>query len=276
MRRLGPIRAALSNIFGLGLGYVYVGRFRLAFVYVAAIIALLALAGWLRIVFQPVGLYVLGATLVGATLFVMVHSAVIAVRERTAPARWYNRWWFYLAWIIGSYAVSHGLISIRPTLLGFEPFRLPANSMAPTIQQGDFIMADTWCLERVAPKYGDLVVFRLPGDEDVKYLKRVVGLPGDQIQIIDDVLHRNGQSVDEPYVQLLAQGPASSRNFGPVVTPVDSYFVLGDSRNRSKDSRYIGPIEKRLMHGRVIHRWFAYEDGIRWDRFPEMLDGPCR
>jgi len=271
MRQVGPIRAALSNVLGLGLGYVYVGRIQLALAFIVSIVGLTALAGWSRLVFHPYALYALAALAVGAGLFVMIHSGLIAARNRTIVARPYNRWWFYLLWIFASWIVSQGIISMRPVVFGFEPFSIPSSSMAPALQQGDYVMADTWYFDHSDPKFGDLIVFRVPGDVDVKYLKRVVGLPGDNIEIRHDVLFRNGLAVNEPYIQLTAKGPENSRNFGPVTTPDGSYFVLGDNRHRAKDSRYIGAIERSLLHGRVTHRWFAYREGILWDRFPEQF-----
>ncbi len=271
MRQLGPIRAVFSNLLGLGLGYVYVGRIQLAFAYIGIIVGLIAVAGWSRFVFHPSALYVFAAIAACVTLFVLIHCWLIAARNRTAVAHSYNRWWFYVLWLVISWFVSQGIILSRPVVFGFEPFSIPSNSMAPVLQGGDYVMTDTWYFDHANPQYGDFVVFRVPGNVGVKYVKRVVGLPGDRIEIRNDVLIRNGQTIDEPFIQLTPQGPSSSRNFGPVTTPSDSYFVLGDNRHRSRDSRYIGPIDGSLLHGRVVHRWFAYRGEVLWDRFPEML-----
>ena len=271
MRQIGPVRAGLLNVLGLGLGYVYVGRIKFAIAFVAWVIGLIAIAGWSGLVFEPMALYALALVAFGAGLFVIVHCVTIALRQRTAVARAYNRWWFYVLWAVASWLISELVVSNRPVLFGYEPFRIPASSMAPTVENGDYVMADTWYFAEADPNYGDLVVFNLPGDVDIKYLKRVVGLPGDTIEIRDDVLIRNGDAVEEPYVRLTGGGPESSRNFGPVVTPDGSYFVLGDNRHRARDSRYIGAIDRKLLHGLVIHRWFAFNESVQWDRFPERL-----
>ncbi|MDJ0794853.1 MAG: signal peptidase I [Woeseiaceae bacterium] len=272
MRQLGPIRAALSNLVGFGLGYVYVGRIKLALFLVVGIVGLVALAGWSRLVFHPIGLYGLVFVAACIGLFVMIHCGLIAARNRTADARSYNVWWFYLLWVVASWLVSDVITWSRPVLFGFEPFNIPAVSMAPTLQKGDYIMADTWYYDQTDPAYGDLAVFNVPGGAGIKYVKRVIGLPGDQIEIRNDVLIRNGQDIDEPYVQLA--NPQSERisNFGPVTVPSGNYFMLGDNRHMSKDSRYIGPIDQSLLHGRVVHRWFAFDGLILWDRFPEKLE----
>ncbi len=273
LRQLGPIRAALSNVIGLGLGYVYVGRIRLAIIFVVGIVGLIALAGWSRLVFYPIALYGLAVVAACVGLFVIIHCGLIAARNRTADARSYNVWWFYVLWVVASWVVSEGIIWSRPVLFGFEPFNVPSVSMAPTLQKGDYIMADTWYYDEAAPAYGDLAVFNVPGDGGIKYVKRVVGLPGDEIEIRNDVLIRNGQEIDEPYVQLAYPSSGRLSNFGPITVPSASYFMLGDNRHLARDSRYIGPIDHSLLHARVVHRWFAFDESILWDRFPERLEG---
>ncbi len=272
LRKLGPIRAALANLLGFGLGYVYVGRIRLAFAFIAGIVGLIAVAGWSRLVFHPIALYGIAIAALCVTLFVAIHSGLIAARDRNAVARSYNRWWFYLLWIAASWMVSEAIIWSRPVLFGFEPFNVPSSSMAPTLRNGDYIMTDTWYYDQSKPVHGDLVVFDLPGGSGVKYVKRIVGLPGDEIEIRNDVLFRNGQAIEEPYIQLAGVSVERFSNFGPVSIPDASYFVLGDNRHLARDSRYIGNIDHSLLHGRVVHRWFAFDESILWDRFPETLE----
>ena len=272
-REIGPIKAVLLGCLGIGLGYVYVGRIRLAFVLYAAIFAWFAVAGWTRLVFVPAAVYPLAAVGLSISLFAIAHAAVIAKRNRSMPARSYNRGWVYILWIIASFVMAEVTLQSRAVLMGFEPFRVPAISMAPTIDEGDFVMTDTWRYDQADPAIGEFVVFGLPGNPRVKYLKRVVGLPGDSIEIRDDVLYRNGQAIDEPYIRVPTGVPSQLSNFAPVTTPDDHFFMLGDNRHRSRDSRFMGAISRDLLHGRVEHRWFAYRDGIMWDRFPERLAG---
>lgn len=271
MRQIGPVRAALFNLLGPGLGYLYLGRMRLAFVLLAAGLGIAAFAGWSRLILSPEATYVFGALIATIGLVPFIHCAVLAARNREVPTRPYNRWWVYVLWIIGAWILSNLLTQIRAPVFGFEPFRIPATSMAPTIREGDFVMTDTWYFDRTKPQHGDLVVFGLPSDPAVKFVKRVVGLPGDRIEIRNDVLYRNGKALEEPYITLVGASFTAASNFGPVDTPDGHYFMLGDNRHRSKDSRFIGAISRDLLHGRVEHRWFAYNDGIRWERFPERL-----
>ena len=171
--------------------------------------------------------------------------------------------WIVSIGLFGSYIAEN-----RAFLFGFEPFRIPAGSMAPTLQKNDLIMADTWYFNRATPAIGDLVIYAVPDNPGTKYLKRVVGLPGDTLEIREDVLIRNGKPVAEVYIQLTGSSGGKLSSFGPVDVPNDHYFVLGDNRHNSRDSRFVGPIPKDLLHGCVAYRWFAQNDGIRWSRFP--------
>ncbi|MEM7504065.1 MAG: signal peptidase I [Pseudomonadota bacterium] len=254
------------------MGYVYVGRIKLAVVYAVGVVGLVAAAGWLGLVFEPIALYGLAVVALCLSLFVVIHCAVIAARNENAEFRPYNVWWFYLLWMVGSWCVVEGGIWSRSVLFGYEPFSVPSASMAPTVDRGDYIMTDTWYYDHSDPMFGDLVVFTVPGGSGTKYVKRVIGLPGDQIEIRDDVLVRNGQEISEPYIQVTSRSAGAGSNFGPETVPSASFFVLGDNRHNSRDSRYIGAIDRSLLHGRVIHRWFAFNESIRWDRFPERFE----
>lgn len=268
-------RAALAAIAGLvspGLGYLYVGRARLALAAPLLLVGIVALAGWTRIVMQPWGFYAAGALLVLLSLAYIAHPAMIAYKLEALPARSFNRGWVYLLWILTIAFASYHTGENRGTLFGFEPFRVPASSMAPTIQKNDRIMVDTWYFERHTPALDDLVVFGVPDNPEMMYVKRIVGLPGDTLELRGDVLFRNGQAVAEHFVQLSAPWSGAMSDFEAVDIPDDHYFVLGDNRHYSRDSRFIGPIHRDLLHGRVEYRWFAYADGVSWSQFPATLN----
>ena len=272
MRTVSAVPAALANIVGIGLGYVYVGRLQYALAFIGVVICAVAMVGWSRLVFVPdaITIIVVACMLIG--LVPIVHCALIALRAAEQPRRAYNRWWVYVLWIIASWILGEILVSARPVLFGFEPFRLPAASMAPTLERGDFVMVDSWYYDREEPRFGDLVVFTVPERDGVLYVKRIVGMPGDHVELRDDALIRNGDSVEEPYVSLTSRRSDAMRNFGPVDIPDNHYWLLGDNRHNSRDSRVFGAVGGDLLHGRVVHRWFSYDDGIRWDRFPEYVE----
>ncbi len=184
----------------------------------------------------------------------------------------------------------------------FEPFRIPSGSMMPTLLKGDFIfvqkyayglrlpVTETKILETGEPDRGDVVVFRLPSDPGVNYIKRVIGLPGDTIVYQDHRLTINGESVplaaveesaDPRFVEELGERPHEILILNPryniadgtYVVPEGHFFVMGDNRDNSKDSRFIGAIPETHLVGEAVRIWL-HIDGWkpRWDRVGNRID----
>jgi signal peptidase I len=112
--------------------------------------------------------------------------------------------------------------------------KVTSGSMESTIMTGDRVLglrASYWFDQ---PQFGDVVFFRYPDDERKIYVKRVIGVPGDTIEIKGGIVYRNGQQLDEPYLNETPQ----AQDYGPYQVPDNSYFMLGDNRNNSLDSRY--------------------------------------
>jgi len=270
-RRPKAILAAIAGVAGLGLGYLYVGRPRLAFIPFLAVFGTIAVAGWTRLILEPSGLYVAYALVLLFFLASIIHPAIVAYKLNELAARPFNRGWIYTVWIV-VFGIFGTLIGEnRASLFGFEPFRIPSSSMAPTIQRNDLIMVDTWRFRHTNPEINDLVVFDLPDNSGTKYQFRIVGTPGDTIQIREDVLIRNGVAILEEFIEVSEGRAGIMSNFGPMDVPDDHFLVLGDNRHNARDSRFLGPIHRDLLHGRVEYRWFASDDGISWARFPERL-----
>jgi signal peptidase I len=156
----------------------------------------------------------------------------------------------------------------RDATLGYDFFSIPSGSMAPTLQPGDMVVVDTWRYVEVPPEHGDIVVY--DGGEGEKLIKRLVGLPRDTIEVRGIALMRNGMPVDEPYLGSQRSG-AQLPDFPPLTLGEDEFFVLGDVRNNSRDSRQMGPVPRARITGRVEFIGFSLSDGIRWERFPKRL-----
>lgn len=132
-------------------------------------------------------------------------------------------------------------------------FTVDGPSMQPTLQSGERLLIDKISYYFREPSYGDVIVFRYPADPSQYYIKRVVGLPGDVISIARGMLFVNGQPIVEEYIN----GPTFG-TFGPYTVPEGHYFVLGDNRNNSEDSRSarVGPIPRELIVGRAAVRYW--------------------
>lgn len=178
----------------------------------------------------------------------------------------------------------------------FEPFRIPSGSMMPTLLQGDFIFVtkysyglrlpvlETKILETGEPERGDVVVFRLPSDPGVNYIKRVIGLPGDTIVYRDHRLTINGELVDldpaaappefietlgERVHSILINQPLSQASDGVYEVPEGHYFMMGDNRDNSRDSRYIDAIPETHLVGEAVRIWM-HMDGLSWPRWSRI------
>lgn len=183
-----------------------------------------------------------------------------------------------------------------------EPFRIPSGSMIPTLLVGDFILVNKYnfgirlplinkkIIELGSPDRGDVVVFRYPKDPATPFIKRVVGLPGDKIEYRERRLYINDEEIKPEqlgtYVglksaaqhtgsklaeedllghnhEILLSPPGRTRAFSGVVPP-GNYFVLGDNRDHSSDSRYWGYVPDENLVGRAFMIW------MNWDRGPEL------
>jgi signal peptidase I len=194
-------------------------------------------------------------------------------------------------------------------LRGFivEPFRIPSGSMLPSLYIGDFILVNKFAygirlpvwnkkiIETGDPERGDVVVFRYPRDPSLDYIKRIVGLPGDHIAYYNKVLYVNGKPVKRDFVgeyegpgqahankytehlpgtahSILLQPGRPSSLEGEYIVPDGMYFVMGDNRDNSNDSRVWGPVPERNLVGEAFMIWMHWDGGVKWGRIGNMID----
>ncbi|WP_334110373.1 signal peptidase I [Thermodesulfitimonas autotrophica] len=130
----------------------------------------------------------------------------------------------------------------------FQPFYIPSGSMMPTLYRGDRIIVSKLSYRFHPPQRGDIVVFHYPRNPKKTYIKRLIGLGGETVALADGKLFINGQEVPEPY---LPPGTYFA-DFGPVKVPEGCYFMLGDNRMNSEDSRVWGFLNRRLIIGKAV------------------------
>lgn len=135
-------------------------------------------------------------------------------------------------------------VAIRGLIV--DIFRIPSPSMVPTIEVGDRVVVTRFSYWFDGPKRGDVVVFKYPNNEKVDYIKRVIGLPGETVAFRDNNLYINDTWVAEDY---LPEGTITN-DFGPIEVPENCYFMCGDNRQNSSDSRSWGFVDKRLLIGK--------------------------
>lgn len=135
-----------------------------------------------------------------------------------------------------------------------QSFHVQGRSMEPSLISGERLLVDKLTYRFSPPRLGDIVVFRYPTDPRRKFIKRVIGLPGDEISIRQGTVYRNGVLLQEDYIIGPTLGAYSAPTFGPVKVPDGHFFVLGDNRRNSDDSRYpdVGFVNQELILGRAI------------------------
>jgi signal peptidase I len=171
-----------------------------------------------------------------------------------------------------------------------QAFKIPTGSMENNLLIGDHLLVNKFVfgptplaigrtLLPVRPiRRGDIVVFKYPDEPDRDFIKRVIGLPGETIELRNKKVHVNGQPLDEPYVHFLT-APSNDyqevtsfdvrERFGPVTVPADHYFVMGDNRDNSQDSRYWGFLPRGHVKGKALLIYWSYES----DREDYVDDG---
>lgn len=195
----------------------------------------------------------------------------------------------------------------------YEPFRIPSGSLEPTLLTGDFIIVNKYdygvrlpvvhkkLFENNMPQRGDIMVFRWPPNPSVDFIKRVIGLPGDKISYINKELTINGQKIPQEFLQdstardesgsawqaqekqedllgvkhhIYINPERSSRDFHDIVVPDGMYFVMGDNRDDSADSRFFGFVPDKNIVGKAVMVWLSwdgYNKSLRFNRMGKLI-----
>ena len=178
---------------------------------------------------------------------------------------------------------------------GFQAFKIPTGSMEQNLLIGDHLIVNKMVfapsltsVERAllpdrAIHLGDVVVFKFPKEPDRDFIKRVIGLPGDRLELHHKTVFINGQPLTEPYVQYLTPPSTDggvhaddrTEEYGPITVPPDQYFMMGDNRDNSEDSRYWGFLPKSYVKGQALFIYYSLDENeslthlikaTRWER----------
>lgn len=180
-----------------------------------------------------------------------------------------------------------------------QAFKIPSGSMLPTLLIGDHLLVNKFIygirvpfsgkvlISITEPEKGDVVVFKFPKDRSIDYIKRVVGVPGDTVEITDKEVFINGKAVEDPHAHIgsttiLNSGESPRDNFGPVLVPEDRIFVMGDNRDNSYDSRFWGFVDQKDILGKAFILYWSWDIekplfsldrliSIRWTRFANII-----
>lgn len=181
-----------------------------------------------------------------------------------------------------------------------QAFKIPSGSMLPTLQIGDHLLVNKFIygikvpfsgqtlVPISQPDRGDVVVFRFPKDPSIDYIKRVVGVPGDKVEIKNKEIFINGKKAEDSHAyftntQILPAGASPRDNLGPFVVPEGKIFVMGDNRDNSHDSRFWGFVEHKAVLGQAFILYWSWDikksllsadrwTSIKWGRIANLVD----
>lgn len=284
-----PWLAGLLSLWGFPVGQIYAGRLKRSLVlwtigyvilhnliYINTFLSL-GLAGF-------VGIWLFRLAF---PIFLAIDAFLIARRDHNGPLKFYQRWWFYPLAFAGFMAATHVVASVI-VFFFIDAFKIPSQSMSPTIMSGDRILVSKLYRKETDLRRNDIVVFRSEGPESPLYVMRLIGLPGDQIEMVDEKLLLNGEEWADPHAVLDPELPIypESSHYGPITIPEGTFFVLGDNRRAAYDSRVTGPIPIDNLYGKAHVIYWSQDrtfpdpqdtsidvmGPIRWSRIGNRLD----
>lgn len=186
------------------------------------------------------------------------------------------------------------LIALFVRTFVIQAFKIPSGSMEPTLWVGDYLLVnkfiygikipltETKVFRFVNPRRGDIIVFPYPKDPSKDFIKRVIGMGGEKVEIIQGEIYINDRLISDPWGHFEKIVPADYlqkiENFGPVIVPEDSLFVMGDNRNNSEDSRFWGFLRVNTVVGKAFVLYFSWDpfaenlwNAIRWSRIGKLI-----
>jgi signal peptidase I len=165
--------------------------------------------------------------------------------------------------------VITAIIALFATTYVIQAFKIPTGSMESNLLIGDHLLVNKFVyglqdgflskfLPYKTPKRGDIIVFKYPNSPEVAYVKRLMGMPGDKVEMIGRTLYINGQALNEDYTQYIDPGSVHE-HFGPYNVPKGQYFAMGDNRDNSQDSRYWGYVPRDYILGKALVIYWSFE-----------------
>ena len=271
--RVRRVSAVLLSFAKPGAGHFLLGAFRRGIAWAVGIVIL-----WLLLLFAaPVSLWLL-ILLSSWVLGILgrVGAAIDAARVVRPTPAWKV---VILAWAA---LIAGDLVVVLPLATYYrahyaQAFTIPSGAMQPTLLPGDYIMVDKSVYRSQAPRRGDIVVFQYPPDERRDFIKRIIGVPGDVVTVRGQQVLVNGRKLVEPYLNGATAASTSQPDHcgylyacEPTSVPADSYFVLGDDREHSQDSRYWGFVKREKIKGRASLVYWSWDGDRHWFRFDRI------
>ena len=257
------IIALLLSIITPGLGQIYNGQLKKGVIFYLAGFLLIFLLAMTGLQYQFYGAIALVLIAICWRLFIISDALFVAIKIKERTLRPYNKWFIYL--LIAIFANVASLFTndiVKTTVLGVKAYKIPSGTMEPSLLVGDHIVVNLKYFKTNRPQRGDVIVFKYPLDPNKDFIKRVIGIGGDRIEIKEKKVYINGQLFSDPHAHYQEGNPSSPfiqfrDNLGPIVVPKNALFVMGDNRDRSYDSRFWGVVNLADVKGRVMYIYWS-------------------
>lgn len=271
--------AFLLSIFTPGLGQIYNGQLKKGAYLFFSLLFFNVIFGVTNATHSFYGLASLFAIEIFLRIYIIIDAIIYARRLKEYVRKNYNTWYYHTMLAILTLII---IWAYDPkSIFGIETFSMPTSSNQPTIQVGDWVVGDMKAYQKSEPNYGDLIIYKK--DDGYFYTSRIVGLPNDLLEINDNIVSINGKKsktilIKETvtdnvealeFEEELINGhkhkiykfkqtfDSTKTNIKDIKVPANSYYILGDNRDNSADSRYIGFINKQDIYGRVIYSYWG-------------------
>lgn len=273
--------AALLSFVCPGLGQLYNGQLNWCLIAfsVSLVFSVLGTVFFFGSLSQIFSMMMLGLVL---DVFFSVHAFRSAKKIGSMVLKKYQSRWMYILFALFLFGFPDGFGYLIPSRL--LSFQIPSASMVPTLLVGDRLVADGWSYWKGDPQRGDVVVFLYPKDESIRYVKRLIGLPGDRVELRGGVLYINGTEISQKkldvppvieagqtfdvleedlmgvkHIIYRARNSFVANDFGPVLISEGKYFFMGDNRDRSSDSRFWGQVTRKAIVGKMRYIFFSWD-----------------
>jgi len=259
LKKRKPILAFLLSLVTPGLGQIYNGQFKKGISYLVGFLLVYIIFSFLLFKFYGMIFYLI--IMLGFFLFISLDALLGATRLKEIALKPYNKWYIYLIIFLLSSVVISPLLgwTIRNNIA--RAYKIPSSTMEPTVLVGDYLIADMKIYKSEKPKRGDIIIFEFPKDPSKDYIKRIIGLEDEKVEIINNKIYINEKLLDDPWDYFensdSVKGFPELENFGPAVVPKDYLFVLGDNRNNSQDSRFWGFVNIKKVRGKALYLYWA-------------------
>lgn len=275
--------SGLITLFAIGLGHIYAGEAKKGIKLYFLGQSILLLIFLPIIYFFPAPIVFVLAVLSGLLflIYCIIDAVKISKKKRiTYTLKRYNKWYVYLACLVLTCFIIEPLISTSIKVFLFQAYKIPASSLKPTLLTGDHILARKLFVVKAGINRGDMIIFPFPEDTSKDFIKRVVAIGGETIEIVNKKVFINGKLIEEPYVvhsdpHIIPEGMQPRDNYGPAMVPEELLFVMGDNRDQSYDSRFWGFVKKAAVKGKAYTIYWSWDKenfNVRWNRIGKKIE----